>query len=69
MDILSIIRKAAKQAGSQSALAKQLGVSEPYLSDVLNERRDPGESILTPLGYERVTVYRRLKPPSEPQPN
>ena len=61
MDVLAIIRRAAAEAGTQVALAERLGVSQAYLSDVLNGRRDPGESILGPLGLERVVIYRRKR--------
>lgn len=46
---------------SQRDLAKELDVSPQYLNDVLNERREPGESILKPLGLERVISYRKRK--------
>lgn len=51
----------AKRLGSQRALAKELGVSEPYLSDVINGRRDPGPKILKALGLERIVDYRTVK--------
>jgi predicted transcriptional regulator len=66
MDVLAIIRRAADEAGTQVALAERLGVSQAYLSDVLNGRRDPGESILGPLGLERVVVYRRKRSNGSP---
>ncbi len=46
---------------SQIDVAKELGVSPQYLSDVVNERRKPGKKILKPLGLERVTSYRRTR--------
>lgn len=67
MDILRVIRDEVNRAGSQKDLAAKLGVSPTYISDVLNERKEPGEAILEPLGLERVVTYRRKKAP--PQPN
>ena len=61
MDIITEIRRAADRAGTQKALAEQLGVSPAYLSDVLNGRKDPGDAILEPLGLERVVTYRRKR--------
>lgn len=50
---------AIKVAGSQKAFANEAGVSEQYLSDVLNNRRDIGEKLLKWFGMERVVLYRR----------
>jgi transcriptional regulator with XRE-family HTH domain len=61
MDVIAAIRKAADEAGTQKALAARLGVSDSYLADVLNGRKDPGEAILEPLGLERVVTYRRKR--------
>ena len=44
--------------GGQKLLAGKLGVSESFLSDVLNGRREPTDAILKPLGLERVVIYR-----------
>ncbi len=50
---------------SQASVAAELGVSPQYLNDVLKERRDPGDSILGPMGLERVVTYRRKREPTE----
>jgi transcriptional regulator with XRE-family HTH domain len=44
---------------SQKALAKELGISEPYLSDFLNGRRDAGPAILKALGFDHMPFYRK----------
>lgn len=59
--VIAVIRRTAKEAGTQTVLAERLGISSAYLSDVLNGRKDPGESILAPLGLERVVTYRRKR--------
>jgi transcriptional regulator with XRE-family HTH domain len=55
------VKQRACEAGSQAALARHLGVSPQYLGDVISGNRPPGESVLEPLGYERITTYRRRK--------
>ena len=55
--------------GSQKAVAKHLGVSEMYLCDVLKYRREPGEKILKPLGYEKVIRYRKIKESKDVEKN
>lgn len=44
--------------GKQTALAKELGVSLPYLNDVLHSRRELAGKLLDALGLERVISYR-----------
>lgn len=39
------------------ALAKQLGVSQGYMSDVLSGKRAPGPKILAALGFSPEPVY------------
>jgi len=56
-DILNLLRREAEKEGSQKELAARLGVTAQYVSDVLNERREPGESILKPLGLRKVISY------------
>jgi hypothetical protein len=58
-ELLDAIRVKAAKIGGQSHLAKEWHISPAYLSDVLNQRRSPGESILSPLGLERIVTYRK----------
>ena len=51
----------SQKIGSQAALAKQLGVSAVYLSDVIRGKREPAETICAALGIERVVTYRKMK--------
>lgn len=46
---------------SKSALAKEMGISPAYLSDILNKKRAPGDKVLRSLKMERVTMYRMVK--------
>ncbi len=39
--------------------ARQLGVSNGYLHDVMTGRRVPGDVILAALGLKRVVTYER----------
>ena len=49
------------ESASQIDVAKRLGISPQYLSDVLNERRQPGKKILDGLGLRRVVTYQRKR--------
>jgi transcriptional regulator with XRE-family HTH domain len=57
-EVRDILRQRARELGTRVALAKELGISTPYLSDILNGNRAPGTKILKALGirksYERV---------------
>lgn len=57
-DVIDRLRAAVQAAGSQKAYAERIGVSQTYLSDVLNGSRAPGEKILTALQLEAVVMYQ-----------
>jgi DNA-binding transcriptional regulator YdaS (Cro superfamily) len=52
------LREECAEAGSQKAWAQKHGLSPAYITDVLLGRREPGEAIVSALGFERLTVYR-----------
>lgn len=56
------LKRQARSEGSQRNLAKKLGVSPMFICDVLKGRRDPGEKLLSAMGFEReVVVHRSVK--------
>ena len=59
--VLARLRREVRLAGSQMALARRIGVSVSYLSDVLRRRRQPGDKILAPLGLARRASYQPTK--------
>lgn len=67
-EVIAELKVAIKRAGGRQEWIKAIfsktgsKVSETYLCDVLAGRRAPGPSITAPLGIERVTIYRRIKP-------
>jgi len=56
--IVQLLQK-KKGDGTAKELARQLGVTEQYLSDVLKGRRTPGPAIIAGLGLEMV--YRPIQ--------
>lgn len=56
------LREQLRLAGSQLALAEELGISPQYLNDILHRGRALGPKVLRALGYRRVTVYEPLTP-------
>lgn len=58
-ELLADLRRFVAAMGSQQAAARRLGVSGAYLSDVLNERREPAAKLLKALGYRRAVLYER----------
>lgn len=62
-----MVRMGIQVVGSQKAYAVKVGISESYLSDVLNERREISPRILKHLGLERVVNYRRIDGGGNPQ--
>lgn len=57
VDVYSRIRRACAAAGSQKQWAEQHGLSQAYVSDVLNARTDPGPAILKAIGLRKVVRY------------
>lgn len=43
---------------SQTKIARKFKVSPAYISDILKGRREPGESVLKPLGYKKKVFYK-----------
>jgi hypothetical protein len=60
-EFIAELRSRVNQFASQKEAAKAWGVSESYLSDVLSGWRAPGEKICNAVGYERVTMYRKVE--------
>ena len=58
-ELYAELRRACAEAGGQKHWADHKGVSEQYLSDVLNARKEPGPLILEALGLRRVVSYER----------
>lgn len=56
--VMDLLRERLAVAGSQKQLAADIGVSTPYLHDVLHGRRVPADAVLDALGLERVVTYR-----------
>ena len=61
MDDPRTVLEARLRTVSQRDLADELGVTEGYISHVLQGRRKFGPKLLLALGIERVVTYRRKK--------
>lgn len=64
MDPITILQSRLDEK-SLRAVASDLGISAPYLSDIMLGRRKPGPKVLKALGMERtverVVIYRRKR--------
>ena len=56
-DVVKQLETAAAKAGSQRALAIEIGVSAAYVSDILAGKREPFGRVLDYLGLERKVGY------------
>lgn len=52
--VIDRLRAACAGAGGQAAWGRQHGVSVSYVHDVLRGRREPGDTVLRPLGLQRA---------------
>lgn len=59
VQFILFLRKQLPRYGSQNAMARAMGISGAYLSDLLNGKREPGEKVLNALGLERVVRYEK----------
>lgn len=55
---LTALKTLVKREGSQKDAARTLGISQAYLSDILNQRRDFSDRLLRLLGFRRMIVRR-----------
>ena len=55
--VRNILRASCRAAGSQAKWARRHGISQTYVTDVLNGRREPGPAMLEVLHLERVLMY------------
>lgn len=53
---------AAKANGSQATLARSMGRSISSLGPMISGEKPISDVVARALGFERVTVYRRIKP-------
>jgi plasmid maintenance system antidote protein VapI len=56
-EILSQLRAYCEEAGTQVEAAKQLDISNAYLSDILNKKRGISAEIANKLGFVKTTVF------------
>jgi hypothetical protein len=58
-DVLHMLRAHISYENSQRDLAKEIGVSEPFISMVLAGKKQPSKNCLKFLGLKKVTAYVR----------
>lgn len=59
-EVVKILTKRKDKLGSWGALAKEIGISQAYLSQCLHGQSF-GPKILGPYGLEAQTIYVRVK--------
>ncbi len=64
-----LIARMRKRQGrrTQKAFAAELGISEPFLSDIYAGKRDPGHKVLSKLGLASLTAYQEQNAKREPR--
>ncbi len=58
-ELIEIVKDQIKTFGSQKAFAAHCKISAAYLNDFLQNRREPGEKILTALGFTKIIYYEK----------
>lgn len=57
-DVKQRLIKRAQQLGSRKALAAELGISQPYLSDILLGKREISFQLAEKLGLKKIIRFR-----------
>ena len=57
-DLIDRLRAKCAEAGSQAALARQIGVSRMYINNILNGHAPISDTVLNGIGIERVVTYQ-----------
>lgn len=60
---MKYLRAKISEVGNQRAFAQLYGISQPYLSGVVNGKVPPSKEFLHGLGLERVIMYRPIDDP------
>lgn len=58
-DLIQELKELCLRVGGQHEAARQLGVSNQLINDLLRGRRDFSAKILKPMGYEKQVRYVR----------
>lgn len=56
--VLAILRS---YLGNQKTLAKELGVSPQYISELLNGRKEVSKNIAAKFGYKKIIMWVKSK--------
>ena len=51
------LKEQIDRVGSQKAYAQKIGISPQYLSDVVNNRREPGKKMLDAIEFIKTVDY------------
>jgi hypothetical protein len=60
-DLLDILTLQRARHSSIRAMARELGINFRMLSKVLNRSELPGTTVPAAVGYEPVTMYRKVR--------
>jgi plasmid maintenance system antidote protein VapI len=60
-DLRKELIKRLKRQGTQSSLAREIGISHSYLNDILKGKRQITGPVASYLGFERCTVFKRQR--------
>lgn len=66
-DPLELLKKQLTDDCNQAQLARKMGISPQYLSEILREQRPPSDIVLDYLGLERVITYQPKTAGAEPK--
>jgi hypothetical protein len=58
-EAIALIKQHVDKAGGQVPFSNEIGTSQSYVSDVINAKRPPSDTLLASVGLEKRIIYVR----------
>ena len=59
-EMFAMLEARVEEAGSQKALADEIGCAPQFISNILGKRLDPGPKVLKALGIKKIVMMVKI---------
>jgi plasmid maintenance system antidote protein VapI len=60
-DMVEMLRDYIRERGTQKMAAQSLGISSPFLSDILLGKREVSDNVARKLGFSKIHLFARIE--------